>query len=320
MIFVAFSLHPASKYLSFNTEIYVITPQFEVFLNDFLGLVPVLKYSKVAVGIKNKIYIDREVNFPNCADGVINNWVKSIGNVFNVKEEIAYQIIESRAAKNLKCESCRAHRHYSWNCARSLAYELKNYCNGIQGNLDEEVTDIIQSIKNLFYPPPPSAIPICQIYCMSVSRHYLDFLTTREVLEIFLISADWSEKFDSWIGVEFILSLMPKVIALKSAKFEICEKEDKILIQQIALKRVVFVEDVVGIDCRFPDLRIYKSAETGNRCESCKIYGIPPRECSVNLGHQLVGLVKECNVTLEEVANSSTLLESACTRYDPFGF
>jgi len=103
MIFVALSLHPPTKHCSFSTEIYVITPQFEIHLNNFLGLVPILRYSKIVVGIKNKLYIDRELNFP-----------------------ISYKTIEERATRKLKCDSCRSLCHYSWNCVRSLATELKD--------------------------------------------------------------------------------------------------------------------------------------------------------------------------------------------------
>jgi len=75
-----------------------------------------------------------------------------------------------------------------------------------------------------------------------------------QVLEIYLIAPDWSEKYDSWPAVDFILKLMPKVIAVKSPNFELDKEQDNILIQQVAVQRIVFVEDLIGIDCRFPEL------------------------------------------------------------------
>jgi len=152
MIFVALSLHPTTKYSGSRTEIYVIAPQLEISLNNLIELAPLFHFFKVCFGIKNKLYSDREINFPEWYDTTLNESINTIGQVYNVQENVSLGIIQGRAARKKKCENSNFHNRFSWNCARSLAVELKTYCEGIKAKPRIPTGKSNEITKAVFFP------------------------------------------------------------------------------------------------------------------------------------------------------------------------
>jgi len=126
--------------------------------------------------------------------------------------------------------------------------------------------------------------------------------------EFALVAPDWFHRFEKWRQVEFFLKRMPKVIAITFGNNFDSSYALEILSPYISSKKVVLLEDVIGV----PEdsvLRVAERADFFKACDECeKARGLSPPsvECAVSLAHQLRLFVEESRLDPADVQRSYT--------------